>query len=110
MATETGKTEAKFFSRWTRQFEEKRFFRFNVEQGLQQVGLAEYKEQGVIEAATFEYLRHPQQKLRVGDCVMNLKQKQGVYCISKILHCSLGQLISVDHPDTSFALVVKVSV
>jgi hypothetical protein len=79
IATETEKTETRFIARWARHFDEKRFFRFNVEQGLQHVDLAEYKEQGAIEAATDEYFRHAQQKSRVGDCVMNLRQKQSVY-------------------------------
>lgn len=79
IVTETEKTETKFIARWARQFDEKRFFRFNVDHGLQDVGLAEYKEQGAIEAATDEYLRHTQQKSRTRDCVMNLRQKQSVH-------------------------------
>jgi len=79
MATETEETEKIFISKWRQHFQEKRYFRFNVEQGLQNVSLAEYKEQGAIEAATHEYLVHMQQKIRVQDCVLNLKQKQSVY-------------------------------
>lgn len=79
LATETEQTEARMIARWSRLSNEKRYFRLNVEQGLQEVGLAEYKEQGLIEAATEEYLGHPQQNTRVKDCVMNLKEKQSVY-------------------------------
>jgi predicted acylesterase/phospholipase RssA len=79
IATETEKTADKFIARWRQHFDERRYFRFNVQQGLQGVGLAEYKEQGAIEAATHEYLRHQEQKFRVRDCVSNLKQKQSVY-------------------------------
>lgn len=79
IATETENTERKFIARWAKHFDEKRYFRFNVDQGLQGVGLAEYKEQGAIEAATDEYLRHQSQKFRVRDCVQNLRQKQSVY-------------------------------
>src|SRR5271154_4174064 len=79
MATETEKTADRFVARWRQHFDEKRYFRFNVHQGLQGVSLAEYKEQGVIEAATDEYLKHQEQKFRVRDCVLNLKQKQSVY-------------------------------
>lgn len=79
IATETEETERKFIARWAKHFDEKRYFRFNVEQGLQEVGLAEYQEQGTIEAATDEYLKHQSQKFRVRDCVQNLRLKQSVY-------------------------------
>lgn len=79
IATETENTERKFIARWAQHFDRKRYFRFNVEQGLQDVGLAEHKERGVIEAATDEYLRHTRQKSLVQDCVLNLRQKQSVY-------------------------------
>jgi predicted acylesterase/phospholipase RssA len=79
IATETENTERKFIARWAQHFNTKRYFRFNVEQGLQDVGLAEHQERGVIESATDEYLRHVQQKARVWDCVLNLRQKQSVY-------------------------------
>lgn len=80
IVTETENTERKFIARWAQHFDEKRYFRFNVDQGLQDVGLAEYKEQGKMEAATDEYLQHQAQKFRVRDCVENLQQKQSV-CI-----------------------------
>ncbi|TGZ77584.1 FabD/lysophospholipase-like protein [Ascodesmis nigricans] len=70
MVTETERTEKKFIARWAQHFDEKRYFRFNVEQGLQDVALVEYKEQGKIEAATDEYLIHQSQKFRVRDCVI----------------------------------------
>jgi hypothetical protein len=79
ITTETEKTADRFVARWRQHFDERRYFRFNVQQGLQGVGLAEYQEQGIIEAATDEYLRHQEQKFRVRDCVSNLKQKQSVY-------------------------------
>jgi hypothetical protein len=79
MATETEETERKFIARWAKHYDEKRYFRFNVDQGLQDVGLAEYKEQGRMQAATDEYLRHQAQKFRVRDCIQNLQQKQSVY-------------------------------
>lgn len=79
IAAETENTERKFIARWAQHFDKKRYFRFNVEQGLQNVGLAEYKEQGVIQSATDEYLRHTQQKSRVRDCVLSLRDKKSVY-------------------------------
>lgn len=76
IATETESTADNFIGRWRQQYEQKRYFRFNVHQELQGVGLEEYKEQGTIEAATDEYLRHIEQKSRVRDCIHNLKKKQ----------------------------------
>ncbi|KAL9617923.1 MAG: hypothetical protein Q9160_007289 [Pyrenula sp. 1 TL-2023] len=76
IATETEKTERKFIARWGHSFDSKRYFRFNVDQGLQGVGLAEYKTKGQIEAATHDYLGHTQQKFRMRDCIHNLGQKQ----------------------------------
>lgn len=79
LATDTESTERKFIAKWRQHYDEKRYFRFNVEQGLQGLGLAEYKEQGTIESATDSYLSHQAQRFRVRDCVLNLRQKQSVY-------------------------------
>lgn len=79
IATETENTEKKFIARWAGHFDEKRYFRFNVEQGLQEVGLEEYKKKGAMEAATEGYLTHTAQKFRVRDCVQNMRLKQSVY-------------------------------
>lgn len=79
IVTETEETAAKSASHWRYHLDTKRYFRFNVDQGLQDVGLAEYKEQGRMEAATYEYLRQQAQKFQVRDCVENLQQKQSVY-------------------------------
>ncbi|KAH7060960.1 hypothetical protein BKA63DRAFT_528100 [Paraphoma chrysanthemicola] len=76
IATETEVTEKKFIARWAKHFDEKRYFRFNVEQGLQNIGLEEYKKRGAIEAASEGYLTHMAQKLRVRDCIQNLRLKQ----------------------------------
>ncbi|THX83485.1 FabD/lysophospholipase-like protein [Aureobasidium pullulans] len=76
IATETEATDRKFIARWARHFDEKRYFRFNVEQGLQGVGLAEFEMEGAIQAASEAYLTHTGQKSRVRDCVGNLSLKQ----------------------------------
>ncbi|KAF2470925.1 FabD/lysophospholipase-like protein [Lindgomyces ingoldianus] len=55
IATETD-VERKFVARWAKHFDKKCYFRFNVEQGLQET-----------------------QKFRVRDCTQNLKQKQSGY-------------------------------
>ena len=79
IATQTEETEKRFIAKWRQHFDEKRYFRFNVDQGLQDIGLAEYQQQGAIEAATDGYINHQAQKFRARDCVLNLKQKQSVY-------------------------------
>jgi predicted acylesterase/phospholipase RssA len=79
LATETQMTAKAFVAKWRKQFDEKRYFRFNVDQGLQDVGLAEYRQQGLIEAATDGYLDDQEQRFRVRDCVQNLRLKQSVY-------------------------------
>jgi hypothetical protein len=52
-----------------------RYFRFNVEQGLQGIGLEEFAKKPVIEAATQAYMTSPQQKMVVAICAKNLKLK-----------------------------------
>jgi predicted acylesterase/phospholipase RssA len=79
IATETENTEKKFIARWAKHFDEKRYFRFNIDQGLQGIGLDEYKKKGAMEAATAAYLTHTAQKFRVRDCIQNLTLKQSAY-------------------------------
>jgi hypothetical protein len=54
-------------------------FRLNVDQGLQNVGLDEYKKKCAMEAATEGYLAHVAQKFRVRDCIQRLRLKQSMY-------------------------------
>jgi hypothetical protein len=49
--------------------------RFNVEQGLQNVGLEEYLKEGIIQAATNDYLDHQVQKFNVDQCAENMSTK-----------------------------------
>lgn len=79
LTTETEETAKRFLARWRGHYDHNQYFRLNVDQGLQQVGIEEYKEQGAIEAATYQYLDDQQQIFRVRDCVENLKLKQSVY-------------------------------
>jgi hypothetical protein len=79
ISTETTNTEKKFITRWAKHFDEKRYFRFDVEQGLQNIGLDEYQRKGAIEAATESYLIHTALKFWVRDCIQNLILKQSVY-------------------------------
>lgn len=77
MATKPESTERRFMARWSNEAKGKRYFRFNVEQGLQQVHMTEFEKQTVIESATYAYLHHSTQKVRVRDCIMNLSAKEG---------------------------------
>jgi hypothetical protein len=79
IATETTNTEKKFIARWAKHFDKKRYFRFDVDQGLQDIGLDEYQKKGAIKSATVGYLTHTALKFRVRDCIQNLRLKQSVY-------------------------------
>jgi hypothetical protein len=75
LVTETEMTADRFIERWGQHSDTNGYFRFNVAQGLQNVGLEEYQRRDTIEATTQEYLDEHQQKRIMGDCVSNLKLK-----------------------------------
>ena len=75
IATQTEDTAKIFVERHRRLYEAKRYFRFNVQQGLQNVGLEEYKAAALIDAATAEYMDGQEMKSATRECAMNLKQK-----------------------------------
>jgi len=75
---ETGNTENKFMARWAKNFDKRRYFRFNVEQGSQDIGLDKYKRKGTVEAVTEGYLSHEAQRFRVRDCIQNMRLKQSM--------------------------------
>jgi predicted acylesterase/phospholipase RssA len=79
ISTEREKTEKKFIARWRDPYIEKRYFRFDVQQGLQQIGLAEFQKMGEIEAATHAHLTHTERKQHLKDCVQNLKLKKSMW-------------------------------
>ncbi len=79
IATETEATAKNFIARYRGHYDTGRYFRFNVEQGLQEVGLAEYTERGKIEGVTETYLDGQVVEFWVRDCVANLVQKQCTY-------------------------------
>lgn len=57
--------------------QERRHFRFDVDQGLQNVGVEEYKRQGEIINATAKYLNdHHLVRIQFQDCVSNLSRKE----------------------------------
>ena len=90
IVTETERTEQKFIRRWAGHFNQHRYFRFNVQQGLQTVGLEEYEQQELIRSVTEGYIAHLDCTSRRKKCVENLVQKQGL-CVLSIeleLKCS----------------------
>lgn len=56
----------------------KRYFRYNVEQGLQAIVLEEYQKQADIETVTQTYLASQALKFNVMECARNLGTKQCV--------------------------------
>ncbi|KAH7400365.1 phospholipase, patatin family protein [Cadophora sp. MPI-SDFR-AT-0126] len=61
-----------------------RYFRFNVDQGLQEVGLEEYKKTPLVEAATEGYMESPDRENLVALCANNLKLKTSVSLLEEI--------------------------
>lgn len=77
MATKPEGTERRFMARWRNECKQGRCFRFNVEQGLQDVQMSDYQKRSLIETTTHDYLHHPRQKSQLDDCMTNLAHKQG---------------------------------
>jgi hypothetical protein len=75
VATETRKTNEEFSGRY-RALIDSRFFRFNVETGLQDVGLEEFEQEPLIDARTRLYLDDHSSQKRVRTCVQNLRLKK----------------------------------
>lgn len=75
----TENTERRFISRWKRHFDEKRYFRFNFEKGMQEIGFEDYRKNGLMEALTEKYLMHTEQGVRIRDCIQNLRLKESEY-------------------------------
>lgn len=85
IATQTEDIAKIFVERHRRLYESRRYFRFNVQQGLQDVGLEEYKAAALIDAATAEYMDGQEMKSAAQECAVNLKQK---HCMSAELDFS----------------------
>lgn len=75
-ATETESTNQQWLGRWRNHVENNRCFRFNVEHGLERVGLAEFEQEDLIKAATRTYLDERGTKEKVRWCVENLRTKE----------------------------------
>lgn len=83
MATDTEKVAREFEEEMKFKYgvEQKVYFRFNVQHGLENIGLEEWKEMDRTKVATQDYLRS--QWSQVGHCVSQLfiPESQGVYSV-----------------------------
>ncbi|CEN61107.1 hypothetical protein ASPCAL07771 [Aspergillus calidoustus] len=75
IATETEKTAERFRRQYSEMFEAHRCFRFNVDQGLQEVGLEEYKKFPQVMSATSRYLKAEVVRGDLKHCAERLKEK-----------------------------------
>lgn len=71
VATDTEATAQEVAARW----KHLPYYRFNVPEGLQRVGLAEYDKVGLLESVTLDYLNKEETRPRVVSCVENLRTK-----------------------------------
>lgn len=65
MALKPEGVERHFVARWNKEYSEKRHFRFNVEQGLQDAAMTEYLKRKMIESTTYDYLQQESQTPRI---------------------------------------------
>lgn len=78
MSTETEKTAEEFLQEHSDLDEDHRLFRFNVERGLEKIGLEESKKQHLIASATYRYLAQQRPLKELKYCVETLKLRQCV--------------------------------
>ncbi|KAF2997863.1 hypothetical protein E8E13_002871 [Curvularia kusanoi] len=76
IATETETTARKSENKWAQQMENKTYFRFNVDHGLDEVGLEEYTKEGTIESVTDAYLKTRRVQMDLDNCTQALVSKQ----------------------------------
>ncbi|KAI9652351.1 MAG: hypothetical protein M1829_001664 [Trizodia sp. TS-e1964] len=82
IATQSEETAMNFVQKHRGLYENKRYFRFNVQQGLQGVGLEEYKKEAMIDAATARYMDNQEIRSAADVCAANLKQKHFTFNFS----------------------------
>ena len=76
IATETEKTAELFEKRNRGLSFQGRYFRFNVDQGLQSVGLDEYKKEKEIASATIRYMELLRMQMQTRKCSQAMKDKE----------------------------------
>lgn len=76
LATDTDRTAKLFAQEHTDMDDEARYFRFDVDRGLQDIGLEEYEKVGAMMAATGEYVTEDHVHKRLKLCAANLAEKE----------------------------------
>lgn len=76
MATETEKTHENFMREHARLYRKKRYYRFNVQEGLQGIGLEETNRLHDIVTAAARYLAQEEHKSRMDECAGNLQVRE----------------------------------
>ena len=76
IATETERTAETFAKSNRSLFFRQRYFRFNVDQGLQSVGLEEYKKENIIASTTMSYMESLQVRTDMRSCSQAMKDKE----------------------------------
>ncbi|KAE8357465.1 phospholipase [Aspergillus caelatus] len=76
IATETEYTAEKHIERWQNAYTEKRYFRFNVNEGLKGVGLEDYNKEQEIKQATGYYLTGAGVRVAIEDCAHALSVEE----------------------------------
>ena len=76
IATETRKTAEDFRQAHSEMFDQKRAFRFNVDHGLQDVGLEEFAKAGQILTATSSYMQSQDHFDQVTFCAQTLANRK----------------------------------
>lgn len=73
IATDTEDTARAFVERWRSLIsEERRYFRFNVEQGLQDISSEQHEKRSIVETATEYHFQNQEQAFLVGRCARML--------------------------------------
>ncbi|KAJ4295580.1 hypothetical protein N0V90_007593 [Kalmusia sp. IMI 367209] len=75
-ATETENTNNIFLGQWREHLDNGRCFRFNVDHGLEDVGLAEWEQGDLLKSSTATYLKGRNTIGLVKSCVANLRMKE----------------------------------
>ena len=76
IATETEKTAETFAKEHTRLDDEKKYFRFNVLRGLEEIGLEDAQQRNAIMAATRNYIRSEAVFKQMRACGQNLVERE----------------------------------
>lgn len=76
LATETERTAQRFHRDKSDLYDEGRYFRFNVDQGLQEIGLEEAKKKGEIAQATRDYIESQTVFRQMQACANNLAGRE----------------------------------